>query len=72
MDYIITLGTVYPKDANFPMPNIYAYIIKSKIQDNDIIILHDRWWTSSTLKKCIPFIKEKYSICALCSQIESV
>ena len=62
LGYKIVLGTVYPVDSFIPMPNIYSLIIKNKVKSGDIIILHDRWWTPSTLLKILPDLKTKYKI----------
>lgn len=62
LGYKIVLGTVYPSDAFIPMPNVYAWFIKSKIQNNDIIIIHDRWWTPSTLMKMLPTLTNQYDV----------
>jgi peptidoglycan/xylan/chitin deacetylase (PgdA/CDA1 family) len=65
LGYKIVLGTVYPSDAHIPMPNLYAWIINNKVKNNDVIIIHDRWWTPSTLMKTLPYLTETYSIMAL-------
>ena len=62
LGYKIVLGTVYPSDALIPMPNIYAWIINNKVVSNDIIIIHDRWWTPSTLIKILPKLTQNYTI----------
>lgn len=62
LDYKIVLGTVYPQDAKIPLPNMYAFIVNNKIKEHDVIILHDRYWTPTTLEKTLPYILEKYKI----------
>lgn len=62
LGYRIVLGTVYPSDAHLPMPNVYAWMINTKVKNNDIIIIHDRWWTPSTLMKILPNLTERYAI----------
>lgn len=62
LGYKIVLGTVYPSDAFIPMPNVYAWLIINKIKNNDIIIIHDRWWTPSTLIKILPNLVENYTV----------
>lgn len=62
LGYRIVLGTVYPSDAFLPMPNVYAWMINNKVTNNDIIIIHDRWWTPSTLMKILPNLTDRYTI----------
>jgi peptidoglycan/xylan/chitin deacetylase (PgdA/CDA1 family) len=62
LDYKIVLGTVYPIDTIIPMPNIYSWFIRYKIKRNDIIILHDRSWTPSTLSKLLPYLTKIYEV----------
>lgn len=62
LGYKVVLGSVYPSDPHLPTPNIYSWIIKSKVQNDDIIIIHDRWWTPSTLLKTLPYLVEKFNV----------
>jgi peptidoglycan/xylan/chitin deacetylase (PgdA/CDA1 family) len=62
LGYKIVLGTVYPIDTLIPMPNVYSWFVRSKIKRNDIIILHDRSWTPSTLNKLLPHLIEIYEV----------
>lgn len=55
--YKIVLGTVYPNDTKLPFPNLLYYYIKLKVKPNDIIILHDRKFTPSVLKKTLKYLK---------------
>jgi peptidoglycan/xylan/chitin deacetylase (PgdA/CDA1 family) len=58
----IVLGTIYPHDSYIPFSYLnYLYII-SKIQSNDIIILHDRPWLYKTLEYLFEYLnKHKYN-----------
>lgn len=62
LGYRVVLGSVYPCDPHIPMPNLYAFIIKNKTQPNDIIILHDRNWTPSTLIKTLPYLTSNFNV----------
>lgn len=55
--YKIVLGSVYPSDTKLPFPNLLFFYLKNKIKPNDIIILHDRKWTPSILKKTLLYLK---------------
>lgn len=55
--YKIVLGSIYPQDTKLPFPNLIYYYIKSKVKPNDIIILHDRKFTPSVLKKTLRYLK---------------
>lgn len=65
LNYKVVLGSVYPSDPHWPLPNFYAWFIMTKVQNNDIVIIHDRWWTSSTLLKMLPRLSKQYNINAL-------
>lgn len=65
-NYKIVLGSVYPQDTKFPFPNLIYYYIKLKVKPNDIIILHDRKFTPSVLKKTLRYLKKNnYNIKSL-------
>lgn len=65
LGYKIVLGSVYPSDTKLPFPNLLAWYIRNKTKYGDIIILHDRSHTSSTLAKSLPYLKQKYLITCL-------
>ena len=52
----IVLGSVYPHDAQISLSLLNFYYIIYKIEPGDIIILHDRLWTSELLNKLIPYL----------------
>lgn len=56
-NYKIVLGSIYPLDTKLPFPNLLYYYIITKIKPNDIIILHDRKFTPSVLKKTLNYLK---------------
>ncbi len=56
----IVLGSVYPSDTKLPFPNLLGWYLRNKTGYGDIIILHDRPHTPSTLLKSIPYLKKKY------------
>lgn len=65
-NYKIVLGTIYPQDTKLPFPNLIYYYIKLKVKPNDIIILHDRKFTPSVLKKTLKYLKKNnYNIKSL-------
>lgn len=57
-NYKIVLGSIYPQDTKLPFPNLIYNYIKLKIKPNDIIILHDRKFTPSVLKKTLKYLKK--------------
>lgn len=50
LEYILTLGSVYPFDPQIPFPKLNYYSLKFSIEKGDIIILHDRKWTPEMLE----------------------
>jgi len=65
LGYEIVLGSVYPSDTKLPFPNLLGWFIRNKTKYGDIIILHDRPHTPSTLAKFIPYLKQKYIVTCL-------
>ncbi len=61
LNYKIVLGSIYPSDTKFPFPNLLSWYIKIKSKPNYIIILHDRKYLPSTLKKILPELSKKYT-----------
>lgn len=57
--FVITLGTTYPHDPQVPIPKINELYIRCKIENGDIIILHDRSWTYPLLQNIIPYLLDK-------------
>lgn len=55
-DYKIVLGNVYPHDSLFRSSTINYYYITSRIQQGDIVIIHDRSWTPDLLEKLLKWI----------------
>jgi peptidoglycan/xylan/chitin deacetylase (PgdA/CDA1 family) len=62
----IVLGTIYPHDPYIPFSYLnYLYII-TKLQNNDIIILHDRPWLYKTLEYLFQYLnKHNYNTISL-------
>lgn len=58
MNYTLTLGSVYPNDPIIRFPLINYYYLKYHIEKNDIVILHDRKWTSLMLTMLLQYMKE--------------
>lgn len=50
-DYKILLGSIYPSDAHIRLEWLNEYYIVNHLDktNNDIIILHDRYWTANML-----------------------
>jgi len=62
-DHLLTLGSLYPWDPYIPIPWLnYLYIIW-KIEDGDIIIIHDRWWTVKLLQYLLPWFHKNNFEC---------
>lgn len=57
-NYSLVLGSVYPNDSLFPFPYLNFLYIKYHIEDGDIIILHDRKWTTPMLEYLLPWMIE--------------
>lgn len=58
LNYKIVLGSIYPQDTKLQFPNLLAYYINNKAKSNDIIILHDRKFTSIVLKKSLAHLQK--------------
>ena len=39
--------------------------IKAKLEDGDIVIIHDRHYTPDLLEKLLPYINENFKTCVL-------
>jgi peptidoglycan-N-acetylglucosamine deacetylase len=55
-NYVLALGSVYPADPIICLPIINYYYLIGHIEAGDIIILHDRLWTPSTLDKLVKWL----------------
>lgn len=56
--HVLTLGSVYPWDPYIPFSWLnYLYII-SKVEDGDIIIIHDRFWSIDLLDRLLPWLQK--------------
>lgn len=54
--YNVVLGSVYSNDSIVCFSNInYCYLVNN-IENNDIVILHDRNWTVSLLERLLPWL----------------
>jgi peptidoglycan/xylan/chitin deacetylase (PgdA/CDA1 family) len=49
--YQLVLGSNYCSDAQIPLSSVNYFYIKYHLQPNDILILHDRFWTSPLLRQ---------------------
>lgn len=57
-DMYIVLGSVYPHDAHMPSATINIWYMQYKIDVDDIIIMHDRWWTVGMLDNLLAWLYE--------------
>lgn len=57
--YTLTLGSVYPNDPIVSSPEINLIYLKYHIEENDIVILHDRKWTSPMLGGLLKYMQQK-------------
>ena len=72
LSYKLVLGNVYPHDPFVIIPQWNALYIMSKIQNGDIIIIHDRPWTISLLQIILPQLKEKgYQVTTISELVRS-
>lgn len=55
--YTIVLGSNYCEDAHIPFKIINKFYIRQHMNNNDIIIIHDRKWTSSMLDELLSEIR---------------
>ncbi len=51
-----TMGSVYPRDAYIPYSIINLYFLDYKINSNDVITLHDRFWNVDVLENLLPWL----------------
>jgi len=56
--YQLALGSVYCHDAQMPISTINYWYLLKHIENNDVIILHDRKWTLVLLTKLLPWLQE--------------
>ena len=56
LNYIVTLGTVYPNDPIFLIPWWNYWYLRLHIAGGDIVILHDRMWTPKMLDNLLPWL----------------
>lgn len=54
----LALGSVYPHDPFVRFPLLNFLNITSRIQDGDILIIHDREWTPGLLDKLLPWLTD--------------
>ena len=59
LGYTIALGSVYPNDPIVRSGLINYFYIKYHLEKNDVIILHDRYWTIPMLQRLLPLLKER-------------
>lgn len=58
-EYILTLGSVYPHDPVIQWPYLNYLYLKYHIEQNDIVIMHDRAWTPETLNLLLAYLQTK-------------
>lgn len=58
LGYRIALGSVYPHDAHVPLWFINFYYLIWHVDDNDVIILHDRKWTVPLLRRFLRWLRD--------------
>jgi peptidoglycan/xylan/chitin deacetylase (PgdA/CDA1 family) len=56
LDYTVMLGSVYPNDPIIQHPVLNYYYLKYHIEENDIVIVHDRAWTPRMLKLLLEYL----------------
>lgn len=59
-DYQVTLGSVYPHDAQLKWSLLNSFYVKQKCQSGDIIILHDRPWTLPALASIAAYLVQSF------------
>lgn len=64
-NFQLLLGSVYPMDSRVALPSLYAAFILWKISAGDVIIIHDREWTLSTLDLILPTLITKFSFASV-------
>eukprot|EP00931_Biecheleriopsis_adriatica_P073629 TRINITY_DN47878_c0_g1_i1.p1 TRINITY_DN47878_c0_g1~~TRINITY_DN47878_c0_g1_i1.p1 ORF type:complete len:410 (+),score=73.09 TRINITY_DN47878_c0_g1_i1:37-1230(+) len=75
--YRVALGSIYPHDAvdlppwQFSSPRLIAWLLVKKARAGDIIIIHDRPWTSAVLDIALPQLTERFNICTLSELAEA-
>ena len=57
--YTLVLGSVYPHDPLRKSVAIDSWYIKKKLEDRDIVIIHDRSWTPALLVEILPWIEQE-------------
>ena len=57
-NYTLSLGSVYPSDPIVPSGLVNYYYVINHIENGDVIILHDRRWTSPMLELLLPWMKQ--------------
>lgn len=58
-DLRTVLGSVYPHDPIVRWAWLNAYFIMKRVQDGDIIVIHDRPWTPNLLRLILPQLKAR-------------
>lgn len=60
LNHTLTIGSVYPHDPHITSPFINYHFITNKVQNGDIIIIHDRQPTIKLLEQLLPWINKRY------------
>lgn len=64
----VALGSIFPHDAvdlppwQWPFPRLLAWLLVTKAQAGDVLILHDRPWTARTLELALPSLTARFEI----------
>jgi len=58
LNYKLALGSVYPNDPIVRSSFINYHYIINHLENDDIVILHDRKWTVPLLQKLLPYLNE--------------
>lgn len=58
LGYSLAMGSVYPNDPIVRFSWINYYYLINHIESGDIVILHDRLWTSIMLEKLLPYLQK--------------
>lgn len=76
--YRVAIGNIYPHDAldlppwQFAFPRLAAWFLMWKVRAGDIIIIHDRPWTPPMLRRMLPALTKRFTLCTLSELVDSV
>ena len=58
-DYTLALGSVYPNDPMVRSSLVNYYYIITHLEQNDVVIMHDRSWTPDMLDMLLKYMNKK-------------